>query len=321
MAKVWPDVVVEETNLTKNILLLRKALGNGSESAEFIQTIPKIGYRFIAPFRLVEDTTTVPPLASLGERDGERPEADPVPLSNTDHPSRPQTSGRLQRKYLPFAALLLVMVAAGCWLLWPRREQSVAALIESRRNPESHQVYLKGRMLCERRTAEGFLQGVEYLNQAVEKDSRNALAWTSLSRCYQLMAEGAGYSMAEMYQRATTMALKAVEVDEDSAEAQAQLGFLELTQWYVASAERRMKRAVELNPDLAETPARYSIVLLAQGRFEEALAEARRSQELDPSSTQAAVCQSVSNAAQASSLASPATRDVARRRRRIFRLC
>jgi TolB-like protein/DNA-binding winged helix-turn-helix (wHTH) protein/Flp pilus assembly protein TadD len=48
MAKVWPDVVVEENNLTKNMSLLRKAMGNGSESAEFIETIPKVGYRFRA---------------------------------------------------------------------------------------------------------------------------------------------------------------------------------------------------------------------------------------------------------------------------------
>src|SRR5262245_11959947 len=48
MAKVWPDVVVEEINLTKNISLLRKALSNATESAEFIETIPKIGYRFLA---------------------------------------------------------------------------------------------------------------------------------------------------------------------------------------------------------------------------------------------------------------------------------
>lgn len=48
MARVWPDTFVEENNLTKNISRLRKSLGNGSESAEFIETVPKIGYRFLA---------------------------------------------------------------------------------------------------------------------------------------------------------------------------------------------------------------------------------------------------------------------------------
>src|SRR5689334_11222902 len=71
LERVWPDVVVEENNLTKNISLLRKALGNGFESAEFIETVPKIGYRFIAPVRLVEVAKmATPPSPIAGERKG-----------------------------------------------------------------------------------------------------------------------------------------------------------------------------------------------------------------------------------------------------------
>lgn len=46
MRLVWPDAVVEESGLARNISLLRKALGD--ESEEFIQTVPKRGYRFAA---------------------------------------------------------------------------------------------------------------------------------------------------------------------------------------------------------------------------------------------------------------------------------
>lgn len=52
MAKVWHDAYVEENNLTKNISRLRKALGNGDKSANFIETIPKVGYRFSAEISL-----------------------------------------------------------------------------------------------------------------------------------------------------------------------------------------------------------------------------------------------------------------------------
>jgi TolB-like protein/DNA-binding winged helix-turn-helix (wHTH) protein/Flp pilus assembly protein TadD len=46
--RVWPSTFVEETNLTRNISVLRKALGDSEEGQEFIETIPKRGYRFIA---------------------------------------------------------------------------------------------------------------------------------------------------------------------------------------------------------------------------------------------------------------------------------
>lgn len=283
VAKVWPNVIVEESNLTKNISLLRKLLGNGDESAEFIETIPKIGYRFIPSFKPVEDTQGDGPVqagfVTAEERNGVGDEV--VSLLNSDDPSRSKLPRQLKWKLLLSATLLLIIVAAGGWL-WQRREQSVAALAKGTGNSESHQAYLKGLMLCQKRTTDGFQGGIEYLDQAVEKDPRNARAWTAKSKCYQLMSEGAGYSMAEMHQQATVMALKAIEIDDTLAEAHAQLGFLEFVQWYVASAERRLKRAIELNPNLVEAHARFGIVLLAQGRFDEALSEVRRCQELDP---------------------------------------
>lgn len=51
--KVWPDSFVEENNLAQNISLLRKCLQQTGE-AEYIQTIPKRGYRFVAPVTVCE---------------------------------------------------------------------------------------------------------------------------------------------------------------------------------------------------------------------------------------------------------------------------
>jgi len=47
MEKVWPDSFVEENNLAQNISILRKALGEGKEGDQYIQTVPKRGYRFV----------------------------------------------------------------------------------------------------------------------------------------------------------------------------------------------------------------------------------------------------------------------------------
>src|SRR5947207_9971600 len=49
MRKVWPDTFVEEGNLTQNISLLRKALGEGQNGHQYIETVARRGYRFAAP--------------------------------------------------------------------------------------------------------------------------------------------------------------------------------------------------------------------------------------------------------------------------------
>lgn len=54
---VWPDTYVEEANLTQNISVLRSALAAGTTIADYIDTIPRQGYRFIAPVREVGSTS------------------------------------------------------------------------------------------------------------------------------------------------------------------------------------------------------------------------------------------------------------------------
>jgi DNA-binding winged helix-turn-helix (wHTH) protein/TolB-like protein len=63
MKLVWPDTVVEDVGLARNISLLRKALAeNGAENDEFIETVPRRGYRFSAPVSV----PTVTPLPQPG---------------------------------------------------------------------------------------------------------------------------------------------------------------------------------------------------------------------------------------------------------------
>ena len=52
MNEIWPDTFVEEGNLTQNISVLRKYLGNTSSGGPFIQTIPRRGYRFVGDVRI-----------------------------------------------------------------------------------------------------------------------------------------------------------------------------------------------------------------------------------------------------------------------------
>ncbi|HEY0729621.1 MAG TPA: DPP IV N-terminal domain-containing protein, partial [Pyrinomonadaceae bacterium] len=52
LKEVWPDIFVEEGSLSHNIHGLRKALGDDSAEPRYIETIPKRGYRFVAPVKV-----------------------------------------------------------------------------------------------------------------------------------------------------------------------------------------------------------------------------------------------------------------------------
>ena len=55
---VWPDTFVEEANLSRNIFLLRKALGESPQDHQYIVTVPGRGYRFAEDVKLVPSSET-----------------------------------------------------------------------------------------------------------------------------------------------------------------------------------------------------------------------------------------------------------------------
>src|SRR5215216_6438528 len=63
--KVWPNTFVEEVNLAKNVSHLRKILA-GEQAGQFIETIPKRGYRFVAGVKEVWEENIVPPAPEAG---------------------------------------------------------------------------------------------------------------------------------------------------------------------------------------------------------------------------------------------------------------
>ena len=53
LKEIWPDTFVEEANLTQNIFLLRRALGDERAGPKYIETVARRGYRFIAPVKAI----------------------------------------------------------------------------------------------------------------------------------------------------------------------------------------------------------------------------------------------------------------------------
>jgi DNA-binding winged helix-turn-helix (wHTH) protein/pimeloyl-ACP methyl ester carboxylesterase len=54
---LWPDAVVEENNLNHNVSLLRKTLGEKTAQQVYIETVPRIGFRFVAPVTRIAATS------------------------------------------------------------------------------------------------------------------------------------------------------------------------------------------------------------------------------------------------------------------------
>lgn len=84
MGLVWPDTFVEEANLAQNVSTLRKVLGAGRRGREYIETVPRKGYRFAASVRRVSPEELPARVAQLdGAAETEGPEVVVVQRTRT----------------------------------------------------------------------------------------------------------------------------------------------------------------------------------------------------------------------------------------------
>jgi TolB-like protein len=109
MEELWPDVVVEEKNLTQTIHTLRRLLGERPDDHRYIVTVPGRGYRFVAQVT----TTTVE----------EQQPAAPEPIQETIPPPR--------RKALAASAVAMIVLAGvAFWLLQGARHAERSVTIQ-----------------------------------------------------------------------------------------------------------------------------------------------------------------------------------------------
>ncbi len=157
-------------------------------------------------------------------------------------------------------------------------------------NLEAYHLYLRGRHCVLRYTAEGIRQGLEYFEQAIEKDQNYALAYTGVAITHVILAMGYGAGTirpAEAYSRAKEAVEKALELDGELGDAHGALAILKFVfEFDWAGAEREFKRALELNPSggpmWGQMWEGYGLMLSALERHDEAIAAYKRAQELDP---------------------------------------
>lgn len=90
ISKMWPDAVVEEGSLTRNISTLRRILGDGENGFRFIETVPRRGYRFVAS--VTESSADTRDVSS--EKQGGAPVVDRVEqISSLDDIELPHSNG------------------------------------------------------------------------------------------------------------------------------------------------------------------------------------------------------------------------------------
>src|SRR5262245_24548191 len=124
MDALWPHVIVEDANLTVAVSQLRKALNQNGDNAEFILTIPRVGYRFVADTRKIVEE---PEPSILGRCRWSQPIAENAETNGTTiAPAAGQTKISLlaeqrpplrmrRRLILAFALCLTIAVAAGAY--------------------------------------------------------------------------------------------------------------------------------------------------------------------------------------------------------------
>ncbi len=149
-------------------------------------------------------------------------------------------------------------------------------------NPQAYELLLKGDFLINKNIKGNTRKAIEYYNQAISLDPNYALAYARLSRRYQAYANNGVFDPKEMLPKARAAAQKAVELDENLAEAHLELANLALNDWDWKTAEREYQRTLELNPNLVAAHQSYSLYLGIMGQHEQAIDEAYRVRELDP---------------------------------------
>jgi DNA-binding winged helix-turn-helix (wHTH) protein/tetratricopeptide (TPR) repeat protein len=244
---------------------IRAALGDSARAPHYVETLPRRGYRFVAPV----EAAVEPASAGAGPEAGE-----PVP---PDASPRPAPASRRAAMLVLGGVLRAVGAVAVPWLRSAARPPAGAP------DPAAHEAYLMGRYLWNKGTSDDVARSLEHFDRATRLDPQYAMAYVGLADSYRLLAMHGGRPVREDSERAKAAALRALELDPRLAEARVSLGsILFRYEWDWAGAERELRRAVAERPDYGLGRHDYAWFLVAVGRFDEALVEIRAARDLDP---------------------------------------
>ena len=148
---------------------------------------------------------------------------------------------------------------------------------------DAYQLYLRGRHLWNRRTRDTLGKAIAYFQQAIDRDPLYALAYAGLADCYAVQGTFTFGPPGETFPRAKAAAQRAIEIDENLAEAHVVLAIV--STFFEAdreTAEREFRLALALNSNYAVAHQWYGAYLCFKADFQHGLAELDYARELEP---------------------------------------
>lgn len=291
MQAIWPDSFVEEINLTVNISLLRKTLGEQPDGRQYIATVPKRGYRFDAAVTEQRDRVNG---ASVAKSE---PSPNQLSLSTgvAEHRSPSPSITPSKHSTLKLLAIgLVLLITAAVWIAFRKiafQQRNTAHQLSQAHgsmqtpDPRAQELYSEGRANWAKRSPESIQQSIALFKQAIAIDPSYAAAYTGLADAYILAGSYGNSFLAPQtaMPKAKEAATKALALDKDSAEAHTSLAYIKLIyDWDWKGAEAEFRRAIELNPNYVTAHHWYSHELMAEDRVQESHEQSEEALALDP---------------------------------------
>ncbi len=267
LRRVWPDTFVVESGLARNISVIRTALEERAGSMVFIETLPKRGYRFVAPVTVWAGS----------EREGNEGDAMPVSVAPMAARKRRLTVLSPVRLGIVMLALVFSVVAVRLWI------RSRAAMGSAPVPPQPVVAdSLIGEHLFLQATPAEVARAVRHFEMALAAHPDDASLHAALAKGLLTLPRLAAGG-PELLVRARASAETALRLDPRSADVQAAWGaVLFVADWNLPAAEAALRRSLELDGQHLLALFYWSELLQAEGRFAESRAVAERAALLDP---------------------------------------
>jgi adenylate cyclase len=159
---------------------------------------------------------------------------------------------------------------------------AISTPVREERNTEAYDLYLQGLYLSNKGSEKDLREGLTFFQRALEKDPKLSRAWTGIAKIWFYLAD-VYVKPLEAYPASRAAALKAIELDENDAEAHCYLGEAKrILDWDLPGEEAELERALQLDPNSAPVNFFLALLPLFRGEVKEGLELVLKAEQLDP---------------------------------------